>query len=127
MQHNLEKEKRLIDLLGYDLVGPDNSNRWRIFDKNMEVGYIQYKKLYGGNLKKGYPKNFGYNTFIDSSTIAFESPRTLNNNSFYKFDLKRNNHKIAHVEMNIGNFPSLILYSEKYGSISFKVDFQGLY
>ena len=61
IQHNLEYEKRLIELLGYSLVGPNSSNRFFIVDENQnEVGYIQYKKLYSGNLKKGYSKIFGY-------------------------------------------------------------------
>ena len=34
MQHNIEKEKRLIELLGYSLIGPSASNRWLIIDLN---------------------------------------------------------------------------------------------
>ena len=73
IQHNLEKEKRLIELLGYNLVGPNGSNRWLILDGNQnQVGYIQYKKLCNGNSKKGYSKIFGYHTFINSSNIVYE-------------------------------------------------------
>ena len=61
MQHNLEKEIRLVELLGYNIVGPDGSNRWLIVDEEQnKVGYIQYKKLYNGNPKKGYTTVFGY-------------------------------------------------------------------
>ena len=52
-----------MELLGYNLIGPNGSNCWIIVDENQQqVGYIQYKKLYGGNTKKGHPKEFGYVT-----------------------------------------------------------------
>lgn len=137
IQHNLEYEKRLIELLGYSLVGPNSSNRFFIVDENQnEVGYIQYKKLYSGNLKKGYSKIFGYHTFINSSNIVCEFSRKLNDkdgnildnvNRNYSFDIKRDNQEVDHVEMNIKSFPSLTVWSKQYGYISFKVDYQGLY
>ena len=136
MQHNLEMEKRLIDLLGYSLVGPDGSNRWLIMDENQnKVGYIQYKKLHNGNAKKGYVKEFGYNTFIDSPSVHCEITRRINDkygkilnpDYNYSFDIKRENQDNDHIEMNIKDFPSLAIWSNKYGNIVFKVDFQGLF
>lgn len=138
IQHNLEKEKRLIELLEYHLIGPDSSNRWLIVDENQnQVGYIQYKKLHNGNSKKGYDKVFGYQTFIDSSNIVCEFSRPLNDkygnvldsiDGNYSFDIKRDNQETDHVEINIGDYPSLLtMWSKKYGFICFKVDFQGLY
>lgn len=137
IQHNLEKEKRLIELLGYSLVGPDASNRWLIVDENQnQVGYIQYKKLHNGNSKKEYSKIFGYHTFINSSNIVCKFLRQLNDKDgkiidstdcSYSFDIKRDNQETDHVEMNIRDFPSLTVWSEKYGFIDFKVDYQGLY
>ena len=58
IEHNLEEEKRLIELLGYSLLGPDGSNRWIILDENQnQVGHIQYKKMYNGNSKKDWYEN----------------------------------------------------------------------
>lgn len=137
MQHNLEKEKRLVELLGYSIVGPDGSNRWLIVDENQnQVGYIQYKKLYNRNSKKGYAKDFGYHTFIDSPSINCEFSRKLNDkegnivdstDGNYSFDIKRDNQETNHVEMNIKDFPSLTIGSIEHGFIDFHIDYQGLY
>ena len=137
IQHNLEKEKRLIELLGYNLVGPNGSNRWLILDGNQnQVGYIQYKKLCNGNSKKGYSKIFGYHTFINSSNIVYEFSKKLNDkdekilngtNDSYSFDIKRDNQETDHVEMIVGDFSSLTIWSEKYGFIHFNVGYEGLY
>lgn len=52
IQHNINYEKKLIEMLGYNLVGPDNSNRWLIRDDNGEqVGFIQYKKIFNMSVK----------------------------------------------------------------------------
>ena len=57
IQHNIEREKRLIGLLGYSLVGPDSSDHWLIVDENQnQVGYIQYKKFHNINSNKKYSK-----------------------------------------------------------------------
>lgn len=137
MQHNLEKEKRLVELLGYSIVGPDGSNRWLIVDESQnQVGYIQYKKLYNGNSKKGNAKVFGYHTFIDSPSVSCEFSRQLNDkdgnildntDGNYSFDIKRDNQETDHVEMNIKDYPSLTMWSKEHGFINFKVDFQGLF
>ena len=71
IQHNIEKEERLIELLGYSLVGPSASNTWLIIDKNQnQVGFIKYKKLYNGNKKKGYTKIFGYHTLLEDQPVT---------------------------------------------------------
>ena len=137
MQHNLEKEKRLVELLGYNIVGPDGSNRWLIVDEEQnKVGYIQYKKLYNGNYKKGYAKVFGYQTFIDSPSVSCEFSRRLNDkdgnildstDGKYSFDIKNNSQESDHVEMYITDYPSLTVWSKEYGYINFHVDFQGLF
>ncbi len=137
IQHNLDKEERLIELLGYSIVGTNNPNRWFILDKDQnQVGYIQYKKLHNANSKKGYVKNFGYHTFINSSNIFYEFSRQLtdkygnvpdNINYEYSLDIKRDNQEVDHVEINIGYYPSLSVWSEKYGFIHFKVDSRGLF
>ena len=86
IQHNLGKEKRLIELLGYSLVGPNGSNRWFIMDENKnQVGYIQYKKTRNGNVKKGHPKIFGYETEINSPTIYCKFTRELKGKELYSF------------------------------------------
>lgn len=129
IHHNIENEKRLIELLGYSLIGPNGSNRWLIIDENQnEVGYIQYKKLINGNAKKGYNKIFGYETFIDNQSISCDFSRKINDkNGNYKFYIKRDNQKPDYVEMNIGEYPSLNIWSEENSIISFYIDYRGLY
>ena len=135
IQDNLEREKRLVELLGYSLIGPDGSNRWLIVDENKnQVGYIQYKKLYNANEKKGYKKTFGYHTEIDSSNIKFELTRKLTDrngrildNYGYSFDIKRDSQDVDHVEMNMGDFPYLTIWSSKYGFMCFDISSRGLH
>ena len=129
IHHNIENEKRLIELLGYSLIGPDGSNRWLIIDENQnKVGYIQYKKLYNGNVKKGYNKIFGYETLIDSRSIEWNFQRKINDkNGNYKFYIKRDNQEPDYVEMNIGEYHSLKIWSKDNGFISFYIDYRGLY
>ena len=129
IHHNIENEKRLIELLGYSLIGPNGSNRWLIIDENQnQVGYIQYKKLYNGNVKKGYNKIFGYETLINSRSIEWNFQRKINDkNGNYKFCIKRDNQKPDYVDMNIGEYPSLKIWSKDNGFISFYIDYRGLY
>ena len=137
MKHFIEKEKKFIELLGYQLIGPNDNNRWIIADQeNNLVGYIQYKKIHNGNKKNGTPKIFGYHSYIDSSTISWELTRYLNDkflddleddNIYYSFDIKRNNQDFDHVEMNIGDNSTLTVWSKQYGFINFRTDFNGLF
>lgn len=137
IQHNLEKEKKLIDLLGYNLIGPDNNNRWIIIDENNnKVGFIQYKKLHNANKKEGVAKIFGYHTSINSKDITCEFTREANdkNGSIitdidynYKIDIKKDNEKTDHIELSMGKYPCLTMWSKKYGFINFSVDGLQLY
>lgn len=135
--HSIDYEKKFIELLGYSLIGPDKSNRWVIIDdNNNQVGFIQYKKLFNKNDKKGYPATFGYCTMIDSSEVSYKSTRRLNNigsrlssdvESSYDFDVKRENGDIDHVEISMGEFPNLNIWSKRYGFFDFKVNQEGLF
>lgn len=137
LKHNIDIEKRLIKLFGYNLIEPDSSNRFIIIDENHnQVGFVQYKKLHNGNTKRGFNKVLGYHTFIDSQNIKYEFIREINdkygniidNDDYnYSFDIKRSNNDKDHVEVNIGDYPSLTVWSKEYGFIYFKVDFQGLF
>lgn len=135
--NNIRHESKLVELLGYNLIGPDKSNRWQIVDENYnQVGFIQYKKLFNKNDKKGYPATFGYCMKIDSKKISYESIRKINDskcgftsNTFfsYEFDIKRENGDLDHVEISIDELPHLTVWSKKYGFIDFKVDMDGLF
>ncbi len=120
-------------MLGCSLLGPDNSNRWLIMDEHKTiVGFIQYKKLYNENVKKGYPKTYGYQTELETNDILFKSTRKIQNekekNIFnYVLDIKRENGNIDHVVMYIGDCPSLTLWSKDNGFMNFKIDDNGLY
>ena len=68
MQYNIDYEMRLLNLFGYTLSDPNKSNRWIILDNdNNQVGFIQYKKIYKGNKKKGYPATYAYITEIHNT------------------------------------------------------------
>lgn len=136
--NNIEPEKKLIELLGYNLIGPDKSNRWLIMDENNnQVGFIQYKKIFKKNDKKGYAATFGYQTIIDSPQISYNSTRKINsidikpsvgpNYYYYELDIKRKNGDNDHLSIDMGEYPSLTLTSKKYGFIDFKADYEGLY
>ena len=137
IQHGLEKEKKLLDLFGYSLIGPNNSNRWLILDENNNiVGFTQYKKFYNGNKQKGLSKIFGYHTFINSSKIKCEFKREANDKNgnaiqdidySYSIDIKRDNGETDNVEMNMGELPGLTIWSEEYGFINFAIGYNGLY
>lgn len=137
VNHDIKSEMKLIAMLGYNLIGPDKSNRWLIIDENNnQVGFIQYKKLFNKNDKKGYPATFGYCTKIDSSKVSYKSTRKINNlknrytcdTSFsYELDIKRENGDLDHVEISMDELPYLNVWSKKYGFIDFKVDSEGLF
>lgn len=134
MELNIEKEKKLIDLLGYKLKGPDNSNRWIIIKGNQEVGYIQFKKLKNGNKAKNISKIYGYKTVINSDDILYEELREANDskgnikeeNYYYLFYIKHDEEKDA-VECCLSNDTYITIWSSEYGFISFYVDYGGLY
>ena len=135
----LTYENKLLNLLGYKAVGPDNSNRWIILDNyNNEVGFIQYKKVYKGNKKKEYPPTYAYIIEINSKDIIFSNTRKVydngmkridNNNYSYTFDIKRENGDIDHVDLEIGNtiYLHMCIWSKIYGFSTFKIDYAGLH
>lgn len=124
--HDIQYEKRFADLFSYNIIGPDKSNRWLIIDKtNSQVGFIQYKKL--GYSKKLKAKVFGYKTKIEDSNIIFDNTRSGCSESTYKFDIKRDNDEIDHVEIEMGENPSIEIWSSLYGFAQFKIDYKGLY
>ncbi len=135
--HDIESEIKLVSMLGYNLIGPNNSNRWLIVDENNnQVGFIQFKKLFNKNVKKGHSKTYGYQIELKSKDINYKATRKIQNESEkigpdsrfnYKLDIKRENGDIDHIDINVGNCPSLTLWSKKYGFMNFKVDYEGLY
>ena len=137
VKHNIENEKKLVDLLGCKITDANGSNRWTILDKdNNKVGYIQYRKIYGGNKKKGYAKIYGYHTVINSPTFAYDTKRLANDikgniieeeDCSYSIDIKNENGNLDRVEICTGSLPSLFYNSEKHGCMTFKIDFDGMH
>lgn len=135
--HDIESEIKLVSMLGYNLIGPDNSNRWLIIDEDSnQVGFIQYKKLFNENAKKGYSKTYGYHMELDSKDINYKTTRKIENGSgkievdsrfSYELDIKRENGNIDRIDINVGDYPWLTLWSKEYGFMNFKVDYEGLY
>lgn len=137
IEHNIKSEEKLIELLGYSLIGPDNCNRWLIVDeKNNSIGFIQYKKVVNKDSKKNLCAIFGYHMEIDSKNIHYNSTRKLNNrneksfhdSSFsYEFEIKREDGNLDHIAIDMGRNPSLNLWSKEYGFINFKIDYESLF
>lgn len=136
-EHNIDHEQKLVELLGYHLIGPDKSNRWKIIDEhNKQVGFIQYKKVINKNVKRGYPATFGYHTVIDSPKIFYEYTRKIDNiesNNLiadkysYNFNLKREDGVVNRVHISMNEFPSLRIFDKNAPFIEFKVGSDGLY
>ena len=135
--HNIDLtyEKNLLELLDYNIVGPDNSNRFQIYDKDKLVGYIQYKKIQNKNIKKGNPAIYGLVTNIDSKDIIFNNIRKIYDNGFniysnsdmntYTFDIKRDK-DIDHVYLTIGEVLYIDIFSKQYGLVKLSINYDGL-
>lgn len=122
-KHNINYELKLLELFEYSITGPDNSNRWLIFDKNNNnVGFIQFKKISNGN--KG--KRFAYVASIDSSDFIFEYTKEAKadgkyeDNSIYRFEIKRKNGDIDGIEIDI-NEPLIRLWTKEYGYLDYHI------
>lgn len=132
-QHNIEKEKRIIELLGYYLEGPDSFNYWTIWNndrKETKYGYIRYKKLHGANKKEGTSKAFGYYMNIKSPNVNLSHAREENSNASSTYKLEITNETRAdvdYVHLTLGSHPSIIIRSAKYGYIDFHIDCNGLH
>ena len=126
MNNNMNHEKKLIEFFGYHLIGPNNSNRWKILnDKNNEIGFIQYKKLYCGNKKKGYPKTYGYEMQVHNDIMNYNNQRKLTEKEdyFYIFDLYGN----KKIELDLNTLPSLYITKNNSSFIRFSINNYGLY
>lgn len=133
MKLNINYESKLIDLFGYTIIGPDNSNRYKIFDNDMYIGYIQYKKIYKKN--KNYPNTYAYITQIDSNDIVFNYTRKVYENNLkktedntyaYSFEIKRKD-KNDYVDLTIGQYFNIQIWSKIYGYMTFSIDCNGLH
>lgn len=115
-------EKRLIDLLGYDIIGPDNSNRWIIKEDDKQVGFIQYKKVKKSSKK--IPAIYAYCTELDSSAITWNTVRKSDaESSFtnrYDFSIKTKANAPIHFDLSFGDAP-VINASNGYDHIRFYI------
>jgi len=134
INHNIESEKNLINLLGYSIIESDNINQVLIIDENQnKVGYIKYKRV---NKKKNLPDVYGYQMFIDSDKFFYKSTRNLNNRNqrlfydtsfLYEFKLKKENGILEDIVIDMGINPSLILWSKEHGFMDFKIENNQMY
>ena len=136
VKHDIKFEKNIVDLLGYSLVGPDNSNRWIVLDENNQnVGFIQYKKYKVSNktqnihsVKSTYEKQFAYYTKIDSPTVKFEKERVVGRSDYtahiyIKGDSKRDPYFVIDFDI----VPRIWTNNKKYGYINFHIYNNELY
>lgn len=78
MQNDLKFETIFLELLGFKITEPNNSNRCMILDENdLEVGFIQKKKIYGGRKKYNKAKEFGYCMEINTEQIFCRHSRRI--------------------------------------------------
>lgn len=133
---DISYEKKLIELLGFTISNPDSSNCFKIYNQDKEVGYIQYKKIFSKNIKKGIPATYAYITKIDSDNVVFNYTRKVNDASLkkiinsdlsYCFDVKRTNNEKDHVELTMSDFVDINVWSKKYGYMNFSINYAGLY
>lgn len=119
-------ESKFLKLIGYQVVGPNGSNRYQILDmENCEVGYIQYKKLASKIVKKGKLARYGYEMKIDSPTIRCKRTRheqMLDDN--YSIYIKGSEQEDC-VEIYLGEIPSI--WSKAYGYFNFRIGSQRLF
>lgn len=130
-------EEKLVSMLGYHIVGPDGSNRYRILDEQeTQVGFIQYKKLFKKNKQKGTPPVYGYHMEIESDTVSYKGTREINSKKalkdiryFYEFDIKREG-EIDHIALDMSAapyYPYFNLWSKTYGYMSFGIDYEKMH
>ena len=133
INHDLAKEKRLIEWLGYSLVDTDNPNLWNILDENQnQVGQIRSSQVMHVNSDKFVTK---YETFIDSPTITYKCSRDLNDDESifqknyysYSFMLKKDNINADFVEIYVGSSPSISIWSKDYGHLYFSLSSRGMH
>lgn len=134
---SIESEQRFLDLFGYHSLGPDNSNRFKIFDLDgAEVGFIQRKKLHKKNGKKHLAAVFGYCMEVYSDDVLCSNIRELNSRNFkyfsdksyqYQFEIRNKNGNMDQVALDMTQYPSLEIHSNDFGVMSFKLDYYNLY
>lgn len=137
INHDIEYEKRLIEVLGYNLEKSSNANVWNITDSDgKKAGFIEYKKIYNKNKKLNLPAAYAYIMIIDNNDISYKNLRRITDKNgnlitdidfFYEFDIKRKNKNSDHVVIGLGKYPFLELWSNDYGHMCFRLDFKGLY
>lgn len=126
---NIDIEQKFLELLDYKVSRVPNSNRYLIFDKfNKYVGFIQRKKIYKKNKKKGLDEIFGYQTYIDSDDIIYNSTRRIDSDNDYNylFTVKGQQGNFS-VNINIGKNPSLDIFGSKYEHFIFSIENQKFY
>ena len=109
----IKSEQKLLDLLGYTAIGPDNQNRYLIFDeKGQEVGFIQRKRIH----KRKENKVFGYVMEIHSDNVSCSNVRkisSMNEHDFYdksfsyEFDIRNKNGNMDHIRLQMNDRPYL--------------------
>lgn len=123
-QEMLEKEIEFINLFGYKVQGPDNSNRYLVVDKKgKSVGFIQRKKLHKKNVKKDKPAVYGYVIKIDSQKFKYGKTINLSReyDVNYSFDIISGKLGENHIELTMSDWSSMTIWGGKFGFISLKI------
>lgn len=124
---DMEYEKSVLDLFGYYIEGPYESNKYKIYDKDSnEIGFIQYKKMQKKNVKKKIPEAYGYEMQIESDRVSLKNRNVSQTSAMIKFDLKNENGTRDFVELYFfPNIAYLSVSSNEYGRMNIEIKEDG--
>lgn len=133
--HNIDYERRFVELLGFHLVETDHPDYWQIFNNcNCCVGHVEFKKLYKGSKKRKQQPIYGYHTVINTPMISSDNKRSLTDGfghdeseyAHFSFDVLKGDKK-GHANIDMGLFPGITVWSENYGFMEFNIDPSHMY
>ena len=120
----MEQELKFLSFLGYTTkqIPGYNGVGWNVLDENNNnVGTIRKKRLHKAHKTKG-DEVFAYVTKIDSDKISYKKLRRLDEEDAtfnYDFAIKNSDGNNDHVEMSVGEYPNISIWSKEYGFMSF--------
>lgn len=117
----IESEVKFLNLFGYQVIGPDTSNRYIVVDeKGVDIGFIQKKKMNDVDTKRNLPIRFGYYTQVKSDKVEYQNVRKEadSEDNTYEFSLGHNDQ----VCICLGQTPKITICSKKHGTIDFSMN-----
>lgn len=115
---SMEHEEKLIELLGFKLVGPIQNTCFNILNDNDEiVGFVRAKRVQSDS--------FGYQMVIESDRVSYNSIRPFQDEDkqfFYLFHIKDEQNRKQEVWLNLErNHLGMTIKSDSMGEAVFKL------